>query len=159
MEHWKQQQLGNGIIGQNFRDLLVRLTGPVSWGKVNQLKLNWKIVIGVCQVSQTARCSCKCGLTQFRFVAWARPLRHLPFCGSLYANFLYHYSSIYGLYSLEVIKNVTFWQVRNIRDDKSSQRKTHITGNAWQRRIDGIFGTIEGTIKMTIVFRKAPDRS
>lgn len=104
----------------------LRLAGLISQGKVSQLKLKWRTVTGVWQVSQTARCSCKCGVTQGQICDWARPLKYLPFCGSLYTNFLYHYSNIYGLWFLEVVKKLLSYEehMRNIGDYRSSQRDT-----------------------------------
>lgn len=37
-----------GTTGWVVRDFLIRLAGPILQGKVNKLKLSWRVVIGVC---------------------------------------------------------------------------------------------------------------
>ena len=60
---------GNMETGHDWlggQDFFTRLAGPIFQGKVNQLKLSWRTMIGVCQVS------CKCRLMQVQIcdVSW-----------------------------------------------------------------------------------------
>ena len=63
--------------GENF---LISLAGPVFKGKLNQLKLSQRIVIGVCQVFLVGISHKYLTDFMFRFVIWAGPLEWSQYC-------------------------------------------------------------------------------